>query len=55
MMAALAASIADPSRVASAVCGAVLAMVSTAMELATSPAACPPMPSHTQKSGDWTR
>ena len=36
-------------------CGAVLAMVSTAMEEATSPAAWPPMPSHTQKSGDCTR
>ena len=30
-------------------------MVLTAMELATSPAACPPMPSHTANSGACTR
>ena len=51
MTARLAASMAAPSRVSSAVPGAFLPMVSTAMELATSPAAWPPMPSQTAKSG----
>ncbi len=47
----LAASIAAPRRVSSAVAGAFSPMVSTAIELATSPAAWPPMPSHTAKHG----
>ena len=55
MMAAFAASMAAPNSAGSAVLGAILAIVSTAMELATSPAAWPPMPSHTQNSGDCTR
>ena len=55
MTAAFAASTAAASAAGSAACGAQRAMVSTAMELATSPAAWPPMPSQTAKSGLWTR
>ncbi len=55
MMAALAASTAAPSRMSSACWGALSAMVLTAMELATSPAAWPPMPSQTAKTGARTR
>ena len=51
MTARLAASMAAPRRVSSAVAGAFSPMVSTAIELATSPAAWPPMPSHTAKQG----
>ena len=54
-MAALAASMDAASCAASADLGPVLAMVSTAIALATSPAAWPPMPSHTQKSGEAAR
>ena len=55
MMAALAASMEAASCAASADLGPVLAMVSTAIALATSPAAWPPMPSHTQNSGEAAR
>ena len=51
MMARLAASTAAPSRMSSASAGACAPIVSTAIELATSPAACPPMPSLTTNSG----
>ncbi len=51
----LAASMAAPSWAESAVAGASLAMVWMAMELATSPAAWPPMPSETAKSGGRQR
>ena len=47
----LAASIAAPRRTSSAVLGACSAMTLTAMELATSPAACPPIPSQMAKRG----
>ena len=52
---AFAASTAAPRRTSSAWSGAFAAMVSTAIELATSPAACPPMPSHTANTGACTR
>ena len=55
MMAMFADSTAAPRSVSSAVAGAFSPMVSTAMELATSPAACPPMPSHTANSGVRSR
>ena len=51
MTAMLAASTAAPRRTSSAVPGACSPTVSTAMELATSPAAWPPMPSETMKRG----
>ena len=53
--AALADSTAAPSAMSSACSGAMAPIVSTAILLATSPAAWPPMPSHTQNSGARTR
>ena len=55
MTASLAASTAAPSSPSSALAGAWLEMARTAMALATSPAACPPMPSQTPNSGLLTR
>ena len=51
MTAVLADSTAAPRRTSSATPGATRPMVSTAIAEATSPAAWPPMPSHTAKTG----